>query len=107
MVLTDEEAAALVDTLDLPIEATSTYEKWQKALAEELGMRYSEKVGGYTWRGVEVLYESLPEVGIAYRRVEMKWGWQGQYISVDPRMTGVPAGQIMSFAKVHELLGGF
>jgi len=103
---TDEEMAGLVDTLDLPIEATSTYEKWQAELADELGLRYSDLVSERTWKGVEVLYESLPEVGIAYRRVEMKWGWQGQYISVDPSMTGYKAGIIMSFEKVKGLLGG-
>lgn len=103
---TDEEMAELVDTLDLPIEATSTYEKWQKELADELGMRYSDAVAGRTWTGVEVLYKSLPEVGIAYRRVEMKWGYQGQYISVDPGITGVGAGRFMTFAQVKGLLGG-
>jgi len=103
---TDEEMAGLVDTLDLPIEATSTYEKWQAELADELGLRYSDLVADRTWTGVEVLYKSLPEVGIQYRRVEMKWGYQGQYISVDPRMTGYKAGTIMSFEKVKGLLGG-
>lgn len=106
MVYEIERYVELVDTLDLPIEATSTYGKWQEALVEELGMRYSDLVAERTWTGVEVLYESLPEVGIAYRRAEMKWGYQGQYISVDPRITGVGAGRIMSFEAVRGLLGG-
>ena len=106
VVRSDEEYAELVATFDLPIEATSTYEKWQKELADELGMRYSEEVAGKTWGGVELMYESLPEIGIAYRRAEMKWGYQGQYISVDPAMTGAKAGTIMSFDLVKTLLGG-
>ena len=105
MVYEIERYVELVDTLDLPIEATSTYSEWQEALVEELGMRYSDFVGERTWEGVALLYESLPEVGIAYRRVEMKWGYQGQYISVDPRITGVGAGRIMSFEMVRGLLG--
>lgn len=103
---TDEEMAELVDTLDLPIEATTTYDKWKEALAEELDYRYSDLVAKRTWEGVETLYTSLPEVGIAYRRVEMTWGWQGQFTSVDPRLTGIGAGRIMSLAKVGELTRG-
>ena len=103
---TGQEYAELVSTLDLPIEATSTYEKWQEALAEELGMRWSDLVTEKTWGGIEILYESLPEIGIAYRRAEMKWGYQGQYISVNPALTGYKAGTIMSFAKVSGMLGG-
>lgn len=103
---TDEEMAELVDTLDLPIEATSTYEKWQKALEEELGYRYSPTVAERTWRGVEVLYESLPEVGVKYTRYEQWWGYQGVYTSVNPAITGVPAGRFMPAAKVHELIRG-
>lgn len=106
VVRSDEEYAELVATFDLPIEATSTYKKWQIELADELGMRYSEGVAEKTWGGVEILYESLPQVGIAYRRAEMKWGWQGQYISVDPAMTKAKAGTIMSFDLVKKLLGG-
>ena len=106
MARTDEEYAELVSTLDLPIEATSTYEKWQAELEEELGMRYTTDLGEKTWQGVELMYESLPEVGIAYRRVEQKWGYQGQYISLDPALTGTRAGTIMSFEKVKGLLGG-
>ena len=106
MARTDEEYAELVSTLDLPIEATSTYDKWQEALEEELGLRYSDLVGEKTWGGVTTLYESLPEVGIAYRRVEQKWGYQGQYISLDPAITGARAGTVMSFEKVKGLLGG-
>ncbi len=89
----------------MPIEATSTQDRWQKALADELGMRYSDEVAGATWKEIPTVYESLPEIGIAYRRVEMKWGFQGQYISVDPAVTGIPGGRVMSFAKVNELLG--
>jgi len=69
-------------------------------------MRYSSDLGEKTWGGVELMYESLPEVGIAYRRAEMKWGYQGQYISVNPSITGVGAGRIMSFEAVKGLLGG-
>lgn len=101
-----ERYVELVDTLDLPIEATSTYAKWQEALAEELGMRYSDLVATRTWEGVEVFYEFLPEVGVQYRRVEMKWGFQGQFISVDPALSGVPGGRFMSFEQVSELIGG-
>jgi len=103
---TDEEYAELVSTLDLPIEATSTYRKWQEALAEELGIRYSEDVASKTWQGVEILYEKLPEAGISYERVETKWGYQGVYRSVSFELTGVKAGRFMSFEKVRELLGG-
>jgi len=103
---TDEEYAELVSTLDMPIEATSTYDKWQTELEEELGMRYSSDLGEKTWGGIEILYEKLPEAGLAYRRVEMKWGYQGQYISVDPALTGYKAGTIMSFERVKEVLGG-
>ena len=106
MARTDEEYAELVSTLDLPIEATSTYEKWQTELEEELGMRYTTDLGEKTWQGVELMYESLPEIGIAYRRVEQKWGYQGQYISLDPAITGARAGTVMSFEKVKGLLGG-
>ena len=106
MARTDEEYAELVSTLDLPIEATSTYEKWQAELEKELGMRYTTDLGEKTWQGVELMYESLPEVGIAYRRVEQKWGYQGQYISLDPSITGAKAGTVMSFDKVKGLLGG-
>jgi len=103
---TDEEMAGLVDTLDLPIEATSTYEKWQQALSEELGLRFSDIVAERTWKGVEVLHESLPAVGLAYRRVEQKWGYQSQYISVDASLTGQRVGTVVSFEKVQELRGG-
>lgn len=103
---TDEEMAELVDTLDLPIEATTTYEKWQEALERRLGYEPSSLLLERTWKGVPVLYESLPEVGIAYRRVEMTWGWQGQFVSVDPRMTLIPAGRLMSLASVQELTRG-
>ena len=103
---TDEEMAGLVDTLDLPIEATSTYEKWQRQLEEELGIRFSDLVAERTWRGVETLYESLPEAGISYQRVEQKWGYQGTYRSTDFALTGVKAGQFMSFEAVKGLLGG-
>lgn len=96
----------MVSTLDLPIEATSTYDRWQVALEEELGMRYSENVAESTWRGVEIMYESLPEVGVGYRRVEQNWGYQGQYISLVPAITGQAAGTIMSFEKVSGLLKG-
>ena len=103
---TDEEYAELVSTLDLPIEATSTYNKWQKELADELGMRYSDAVAEKTWRGVEILYEKLPEAGISYQRVEMKWGYQGVYRSTSFALTGVQAGKFMSFEQVRTLLGG-
>jgi len=69
-------------------------------------MRYSESVGDKTWGGIETLYEKLPEAGLAYRRVEMKWGYQSQYISVTPELTGYKAGTIMSFERVREMLGG-
>jgi len=103
---TDEEMAGLVDTLDLPIEATSTYKKWQIQLEEELGIRFSDLVAERTWTGVETLYEKLPEAGISYARAEMKWGYQGTYRSTSFAQTGVKAGQFMSFGKVKELLGG-
>jgi len=103
---TDEEMAGLVDTLDLPIEATTTFGKWQAELEEELGMRYSDRLAERTWTGVEVLYEKLPEAGISYGRAEMKWGYQGTYRSTDFALTGVKAGQFMSFETVKGLLGG-
>lgn len=103
---TDEEYAELVSTLDLPIEATSTYDKWQKKLADELGMRFSDELAEKTWRGVEILYEKLPEAGISYQRVEMKWGYQGVYRSTSFALTGIKAGQFMSFEQVRALLGG-
>ena len=103
---TDEEYAELVSTFDLPIEATSTLRKWQEKLEDELGMRYSEGVAEQTWKGVETLYESLPEAGISYGRAEMKWGYQGTYRSTDFALTGVKAGQFMSFEQVRGLLGG-
>ncbi len=103
---TDEEMAELVDTLDLPIEATTTYKKWQEALSKELGMRYSEPLAKRTWVGVDVLYRQFPETGIGFRRAEMKWGYQSQFISLDPRITGQRAGTIISSAKVTELLKG-
>ena len=102
---TAEQYMDLVATFDMPVECTSTYEKWQKCLADELGMRYSEELSERTWGEIPTLHESLPEVGIAYRRVEMKWGWQGQYISVIPAITGIGAGRVMSFAAVTRLLG--
>jgi len=103
---TDQEYAELVSTLDLPIEATSTYEKWQKKLADELGMRFSDELASQTWQGIEILYESLPEIGVAYRRVEQKWGFQGQYISVISELSGYKAGTIMSFEAVRGMLAG-
>lgn len=103
---TDEEYAELVSTLDMPIEATSTYDKWQAKLEEELGMRYSADVAEKTWEGIELLYEKMPEAGVGYQRVEMKWGYQGVYRSTSFALTGVKAGQFMSFEKVRELLGG-
>ena len=84
---TDEEMAGLVSTLDLPIEATSTYGKWQTKLEEELGLRYSDLLAERTWKGVEVLYESMPEAGVSYQRVEMKWGYQGVYRSTSFALT--------------------
>ncbi|GAH46861.1 unnamed protein product [marine sediment metagenome] len=103
---TDEEMAGIVSTLDLPLQATATYEKWQKALEEELGMRYSPLFGERTWAGIEVLYEKMPEAGIGYSRVEQKWGYQEVYKSTSYALTGVKAGQFMSFDKVKELLKG-
>ena len=102
---TDEEMAGLVSTLDLPIEATSTYGKWQAELEEELGLRYSDLLAERTWTGVEVLYEKMPEAGISYQRVEAVWGYQGIWRSTSFALTGVKAGQFMSFDKVRELLG--
>ncbi|GAI42468.1 unnamed protein product [marine sediment metagenome] len=96
----------LVTTLDISIEETSTVSKYQTALERELSWNYGEAVVEPAWEALKLRYESLPEVGIAYRRVEMKWGYQGQYVSVDPRMTGVGAGRIMSFEAVTGLLGG-
>ena len=103
---TDEEYAELVSTLDLPIQATYAYERWQEALEDELGMRYSEELSRKTWTGVEILYEKMPEAGIFFRRVEQKWGYQEQYISIVPAITGYEAGTIMSFERVKELLKG-
>ena len=105
MARTDEEYAELVSTLDMPIEATSTYDKWQAALEEELGMRYSTDVAEKTWGGVELLYERMPEAGISFQRVETVWGYQGVYRSTSFALTGMKAGQFMSFDKVRELLG--
>jgi len=65
---TDEEMAELVDTLDLPIEETTTYDKWQKALAEELEMRYSDTLAEKSWRGVRTKYVALPELGMRMER---------------------------------------
>lgn len=106
MVKTEEEYAGLVDTLDLPIEATSTYEKWQVALAEELGYRYSDLTAERTWEGADMLYRQFPEAGFTYRRAEMKWGYQGQFISVDPAITGRRAGTILPMELVSNLLKG-
>lgn len=105
MVYEIERYVELVDTLDIPIEETSTISKYQAALERELSWNYGEAVVVPAWEALLLRYESLPEVGIAYRRVEMKWGYQGQYISVDPRITGVGAGRIMSFEAVKGLLG--
>lgn len=106
MVYEIERYVELVDTLDLPIEATATYRKWQEALAEELQMKYSDAIAERMWEeALPIHYESLPEVGVAYRRAEMKWGYQGQFISVDPAITGVKAGVIMSWEKVKGLIG--
>lgn len=65
---TDEECAELVDTFDLPIEATTTYEKWQKALSDELGMRYSDELAKRSWHGVQTKYVTLPELGLRMER---------------------------------------
>lgn len=102
---TDEEYAELVSTLDMPIEATTTYDKWQAALEEELGMRYSADVAEKTFGGIELLYERMPEAGVGYQRVEMKWGYQGVYRSTSFALTGIQAGRFMSLDKVRELLG--
>lgn len=102
---TDEEYAELVSTFDLPIEATTTLGKWQQALEEELGMRYSEDLASRTWQGVETVYEKMPEAGISYQRVEQIWGYQGVYRSTSFALTGVKAGQFMPFDKVKGLLG--
>lgn len=82
---TDEEMAELVDTLDLPIEETTTYEKWQKGLVEELGDRYSETLAGKSWRGVETKYVALPELGLRMERTVRYPGTIKQYTQLQFR----------------------
>ena len=82
---TDEEMAELVDTLDLPIEETTTYGKWQDALAEELGMRYSDTLAEKSWRGVETKYVALPELGMRMERTVRSPGTIQQYTQLQFR----------------------
>lgn len=95
-----------MSTLDLPLQATVAYEKWQRALEDLLGMRYSADVASKTWEGVELLYERMPEAGISYERLETKWGYQDIYRSTSFALTGVKAGQFMLFDLVKKLLKG-
>lgn len=106
MAKTPLEYAGLVDTFDIPIEETTTFEKWQKALGEKLGIRYSPFLAEETWEAMPITYEALPELGIQYRRIEQWWGWQSTWRSLDPSITGVPAGRFISQAKVSELIRG-
>ena len=82
---TDEEMAGLVDTMDLPIEATTTYKKWQAALEEELGMRYSDILAEASWRGVETKYVALPELGMRMERHVFNAGTIKQYTQISYR----------------------
>ena len=104
VVKTDEQYAELVSTLDFPLQETTAYDKWQKALADELGMRYSDELAGKTWEGVTTLYERMPEAGISYERLEVKWGYQSVYRSTSFDLTGQKAGTFLAFEKVKELL---
>lgn len=105
-----QDLEAWLERLDIPLEETSTIDRLQRWLAENAklprGMDIpSERQISAVWTGLDIKYRFLPELGIEYRRVEMTWGWQGQYISLDPAFTGIPAGRIMSPAKVYELTG--
>jgi len=99
---TDEEMAELVDTLDLPIDATATYEKWQKALGEELGMRYSDLLAERTWRGVETKYEALPELGLRMERLVHQEGTIGQFTQAHFR--DLATGRFIKYSVVEEMV---
>lgn len=100
---TDEEMAELVDTLDFPIEETTTYEKWQEALREELGPRYSDALAEKSWRGVETKYVALPELGFRMERTVRYPGTIRQYTQLQFR--DVKTGRYVSPERSTAMIG--
>ncbi|GAI98796.1 unnamed protein product, partial [marine sediment metagenome] len=90
-------------TLDLPIEATTTYEKWQAALRDELGARYSDLVGERTWVGVETKYSALPEVGLSLARIKHNVGTIREFTELSFR--DVETGRFVKYETAQSMIG--
>lgn len=61
----DEEMAALVDTLDIPIEATWEREELHDWLYRELGKDFSAEGLEKVWKGVGIRYDIMPQVNVS------------------------------------------
>lgn len=73
--VTDEDVLELVERFDVDIEDTTTIDKLQAALGDKLaaaGVPYVSKDFQDRFReGLELKYESLPEIGVRFRYYQM------------------------------------
>lgn len=93
VIKTDVELAGLVDTVDMPVSATTDIKAMQEWLEEELQEKAPKTPEGIArwWTGIETRYEALPELGLGVERIVHHRGTIRQYTEVSFRnlVTGV------------------
>lgn len=103
MAKSEEEYAALVDTLDIPLEATLDIETLRDWLSTEIGKEFSDDGIQKLWSGVEARYEILPQLGMSISTMPVYEGTLKEYSLTRYRdlITGrfVPAFDVRSMIE--------
>ncbi|MBU2249575.1 MAG: hypothetical protein KKD77_22705 [Gammaproteobacteria bacterium] len=102
---TDEEMAALVDTIDVPVSATTDIRRLRDWLREELDYKAPGTAEGLEkwWRGVETRYGALPELGLGLERYVHNAGKINQYTEVSFR--DLTTGKFVGYETARSMIG--
>jgi len=98
----EEEYAALVDTLDIPLEATLAIEPLRDWLSSELGKEFTDEGIQKLWSGVEARYEIFPQIGISVSTVALYPDTIRQYNLT--RYRDLVTGRFVSGFDVHSMI---
>ena len=101
---TDAEMANLVDTVDVPVGATTDIDALQEWLAQELGYKAPTAREGLErwWAGVQTRYEALPELGLKLDRVTHNIGKINEYTEVSFR--DITTGRFVKYDLAQSMI---
>lgn len=109
MAKSEADYASLVDTLDIPLEATTDIETLRDWIRQNVARNFSdvglENEVEALWRGVQYKYDVLPQLDLGVSTFVQYRGTLRE--AVTTRYRDLVTGRFVSAADVSDVIGGF